>query len=143
MTGSYDDYEAKFFALCGELTLCGQPLKEDEQLVYLKEGIDCTDNLWGSVVRECKGKDLKATLKALREMAARLRILRDDEKPQVDFGLAAVRGRRGPSRPRVCDHCHRPGHFKATCWDLHPELAKEYHKSKNVAALGVSDPVAF
>ncbi|KAG7423459.1 Retrovirus-related Pol polyprotein from transposon TNT [Fusarium oxysporum f. sp. raphani] len=55
---------------------------------------------------------------------------REKTKTQQTALLAGTRGLRKDRVTQTCDHCNKPGHNKAGCFGLHPDLLEEFRRKR-------------
>ncbi|KAF6528079.1 hypothetical protein HZS61_008381 [Fusarium oxysporum f. sp. conglutinans] len=53
-----------------------------------------------------------------------------ETKTQQTALLAGTRGLRKDRVTQTCDHCNKPGHNKAGCFGLHPDLLEEFRRKR-------------
>jgi hypothetical protein len=119
----FSKYVAEIAELSSQLRDKGETLSEQSQLTTLLSGLPKEADAATAVLdnQQCTytfAVDYLSTHFARAN--ARAQADADDE-----VQVLSVRAGDAPSSKR-CDGCHRPGHLKAECWTLHPELKPKY-----------------
>ena len=99
--------------------------------------LNALDNEYNQVKMFLEDSDDLTMERAIGKLKDVERRLKEDNKETTTVLFTKTRNKESKSQPRnatgskqglQCDHCNKPGHEKAQCWYLHPELKGDSQK---------------
>ena len=99
--------------------------------------LNALDNEYNQVKMFLEDSDDLTMERAIGKLKDVERRLKEDNKETTTVLFTKTRNKKSKSQPRnatgskqglQCDHCNKPGHEKAQCWYLHPELKGDTQK---------------